>query len=386
MAGQGPFPLAGSGDVEMSGGGGTAAGAGHPAGGVMAELEEALGMAAAWFNGDASAAAWAADAGADLPGSPTGVLPADDGFDALQQEGERWGGWREDDAQDALLALPAFGSDEQGSHALGLGLPVTEDLLVVGGGSSNPEEGAAGVPDPALPQPAVGAGAAAGGAGAAQQARQATAELRQLQLDDIDAEPGDTVAPGGQSVHSVLQGWRGVPTTCAAATCMTAPASLAAPPEPWPSVGTDSPLPCPAAAGPLSLEAAVTQGSAAGAGAPSEPAPPPIEPAPTDLGAAEEDPLAALEAAVEADKPKWAGRWGRGSVGAWEILTCCGVCGCSLQAQVYCPATAQPLVPLRNPSSCSWQSRHVPPPILPTTLHLPFARQQVPPLFLSGSA
>jgi len=61
---------------------------------------------------------------------------------------------------------------------------------------------------------------------------------------------------------------------------------------------------CPplAGAGPLSLEAALAQ-DAAGAGAP-EPTPPPIVPVPTDLKAAEEDPLGALEAAIQADKPK----------------------------------------------------------------------------------
>lgn len=57
--------------------------------------------------------------------------------------------------------------------------------------------------------------------------------------------------------------------------------------------------PCPAGGGPLSLEAALAAGPAQ-----SEPAPPPIEPAPTDLRAVEEDPVAALAAAVEADKPK----------------------------------------------------------------------------------
>ncbi len=59
---------------------------------------------------------------------------------------------------------------------------------------------------------------------------------------------------------------------------------------------------CPAiraGGGPLSIEAAIAAGPAQ-----SEVAPPPIEPAPTDLRAAEEDPLAALAAAVEADKPK----------------------------------------------------------------------------------
>lgn len=54
-----------------------------------------------------------------------------------------------------------------------------------------------------------------------------------------------------------------------------------------------------AGAGPLSLEAALAQGPSA-----VEPAPPPIVPAPTDLAAAEADPLAALEEAVQADKPK----------------------------------------------------------------------------------
>lgn len=57
-----------------------------------------------------------------------------------------------------------------------------------------------------------------------------------------------------------------------------------------------------AGSGPLSLEAAlVGQG---GAAAQREPPPPPIVPAPTDVAAAEADPLAALEEAIAADKPK----------------------------------------------------------------------------------
>lgn len=59
------------------------------------------------------------------------------------------------------------------------------------------------------------------------------------------------------------------------------------------------PSPRAAGAGPLSLEAALAQAPST-----SEPAPPPLVPAPTDIAAAEADPLAALEEAVEADKPK----------------------------------------------------------------------------------
>lgn len=55
-----------------------------------------------------------------------------------------------------------------------------------------------------------------------------------------------------------------------------------------------------AGAGPLSLEAALAQG---GALVP-EFAPPPILSTPTDLLAAETDPVGALEAAIQADKPK----------------------------------------------------------------------------------
>jgi hypothetical protein len=60
---------------------------------------------------------------------------------------------------------------------------------------------------------------------------------------------------------------------------------------------------CPAGAGPLSLEAALAQGTSTAA-APAEPAAPAIVPAPTDLEAAEDNPLGALAAAIEADKPK----------------------------------------------------------------------------------
>lgn len=59
------------------------------------------------------------------------------------------------------------------------------------------------------------------------------------------------------------------------------------------------PLHLVAGAGPLSLEAALAEGPST-----VEPTPPPIVPAPTDVAAAEADPLAALEEAVGADKPK----------------------------------------------------------------------------------
>ncbi|KAL4440079.1 hypothetical protein ABPG75_003080 [Micractinium tetrahymenae] len=235
---------------------------------AMADLEQALGLAAAWFGGDESAARWAAggaggSGGASAPGSPAGVLPSDDPFDARGQ-GPQWrgeAGWAVDDAeQDALLGLP---SAQQAQHEDPLGLEADRQLASLDDGLSSllgsaPLEAGIDDTDAAAEQPAGGqpssSGAATGqraavGAGSPAEASSVARELGSMQLDDIDAEPADAVAPGG---------------------------------------------------GPLSLEAALAAGPAE-----SEPAPPPIEPAPTDLAAAEEDPLAALAAAVEADKPKF---------------------------------------------------------------------------------
>ena len=201
---QGAFPLAGSSssnngpDTDMSPAwapAAAAAGAGGRSGrqGAMADLEQALGLAAAWFDGDAGAAQWAAaaDDGAAEPPSPTGV--------------PRWQEGSGVDADQFLQDLQLPGLDQQqqqqgqeGQQPGGLWL---DDLgsptnsAGFGGSSSSlllPEEPPLGsLADATASDAATGSADAAAGAAAG-----VAQGLQHMHLDDIDAELADSVVPG----------------------------------------------------------------------------------------------------------------------------------------------------------------------------------------------
>ena len=202
---QGAFPLAASSnigstpDTDMSpawvpataGAGGAGNGGSRQDG--MADLEEALGLAAAWFDGDAGAAQWAAaaDDGVAGPPSPTGV--------------PRWlEGSGLDEAQFLLdLQLPHLEQQQQGQEGQQQGgswlydLRSPDDAAGFGSSSSSsllfPEEPPLGsVVDAPVSDTTSGSTDAAAGAAAAGVAQ----GLQHMHLDDIDAELADSVAPG----------------------------------------------------------------------------------------------------------------------------------------------------------------------------------------------
>lgn len=302
---------------------------------AMADLEQALGLAAAWFGGDESAARWGRGDGdnssdGSAPGSPAGVLPGGDPYNA-RGEGQQWEGdaaWQAADAeQDALLGLPGA-QQAQHDDPLSLGVGSFDGLTGLDTGGSSLLDGPpleAGADNSTVAGSASGPASldAAGpsqrrGAASAAEASSVARDLGSMQLDDIDADPADEAAPGGCRLAAC--GCRGLlfaggsggagsacaPTgprfNCFGRHMQSDSGCLAFRSQPQRLLLVSSPASCatrPAGGGPLSLEAALAAGPAQ-----SEPAPPPIEPAPTDLRAAEDDPLAALEAAVEADKPK----------------------------------------------------------------------------------
>lgn len=162
------FPLAsgGSGDAVM--GDAPLAGSGGLAE-AQDDLQQALGLAAAFFGGDAAAAEWAADGGGDLELPGHGSLGL--GVPLAHHDAEL----------DALMGLPAGPA------------PQLLPLLDLGGGGE--AEGLA-------PPGAEGGPAAAHGSERSTAAAVAAAELAQsvqhIGLDDIDGEPADTLAPGGR--------------------------------------------------------------------------------------------------------------------------------------------------------------------------------------------
>lgn len=165
---------------EAAGGSSTPAAAG---GEGLAELDQALGLAAAFFGGDAAVASWAT-------GSDDAEPPAVAGLDQL--------GLHDDAELDALMGLSGPPVSLQQELALGLGVDAGSlveaeaDALGMGGDPEPPAEAAS-----------VGGGdaaalahAAAGAALAAPAASQLAASVGGLQLDDIDSEPSDALAPG----------------------------------------------------------------------------------------------------------------------------------------------------------------------------------------------
>lgn len=187
---------------------------------AMADLEQALGLAAAWFGGDEAAARWAAGgSGGSAPGSPVGVLPGSDIFDA-PGEAPQWADdatWQAADAeQDALLGHPAT-QLAQHDDPLGLGGGPQDRLPSLDEGHSSVLSGLdtgnsgvlAGAPWDAAADDAAEAGGASTSAGlggavpgqkergdSAGEASSVARELGAMQLDDIDAEPADAAAPG----------------------------------------------------------------------------------------------------------------------------------------------------------------------------------------------
>ena len=201
---QGPFPLAGSSninstpDTDMSPAwvsapaGAAGAGNGGSRQGGMADLEQALGLAAAWFDGDAGAAQWAAAAGDGVadPPSPTGVPRWQEGSEAL-------------DGDELLqdLQLPDLDQQQQGQEGQQQGGSWLDNLRnpddAVGLGSSSllllQELPLGSAEDPTVFDTASGRTHAAAGAAAAAGVAQG---LQHMHLDDIDAELADSVAPG----------------------------------------------------------------------------------------------------------------------------------------------------------------------------------------------
>lgn len=292
------FPLSSGGarDEEM----GEAAGLGAPgSSSAQDELEQALALAAAYFGGDPAVAHWAADeeGGAEPP--PLAGLGLGTGG-ALDAEAEL----------DALMGLPAAGTQQAAVQP-----PLDLDSASLG--SADADDADVGS------VPALGGAPAGAAGGSGPTASAAAAQLAQsvgrIELDDIDAEPADTLAPGGRRC-AVLQDRRRPHLHLAA------------------FLEANLRCSCAAGAGPLSVEAALAQGSAPPA---AEALPPPIVPAPTDVAAAEADPLGALADAIEADKPKCAGVGRPG-------MRLAGLAGLEARAPaVHAPATCAPFL--------SWQ-------------------------------
>lgn len=188
------WPLAGgsgSRDVDMGEAAGSAPAAAAAAGvsaGVedLADLDQALGLAAAFFGGDPAAASWAA-------GDDDAEAPLHAGFDQL--------GLHDDAELDALMGLsgqPRAQQGQQEQQELSLGVELDSSSLgeveadVDSGGNLSGEPPL----QPAEGKPAAG-GETAGSGGAAAPTSQLAASVQELHLDDIDSEPSDAMAPGG---------------------------------------------------------------------------------------------------------------------------------------------------------------------------------------------
>ena len=162
-----PFASSGGGDGDVDmGEAGSGPATAAPAGQGLADLEQALGLAAAFFEGDPAAARWAAGDDGPLAGPDQLGLPDEAELDALMGL----------PGPPPLLRAP-FDNGSGDAGAAGLGAPEDEDAA---GGSA-----------------AASAGAGATAAAAAPAASQLAAGMRGMQLEDIDSEPADVVAPGG---------------------------------------------------------------------------------------------------------------------------------------------------------------------------------------------
>jgi len=153
----------------------------------LADLDQALGLAAAFFGGDPAVARWAAS------GDDADPLP-EAGMDQL--------GLHDDAELDALMGLsgpPAqlqqeltFAVDADGSRLGG----AEADAAAVGRGLD--------VPQPAGAEAAGSFDAAGAAAPAAPAASQLAASVGDLQLDDIDSEPSDAMAPGARLLRDMV--------------------------------------------------------------------------------------------------------------------------------------------------------------------------------------
>lgn len=150
----------------------------------LAELDQALGLAAAFFGGDAAVASWAA-------ASDDAEPPAIAGLDHL--------GLHDDAELDALMGLSGPPVSLQQELVLSLGDAGSGSLVEAGADAL----GMGGDPEPLTEAASAGGGdaaalahAAAGAALAAPAASQLAASVGDLQLDDIDSEPSDALAPG----------------------------------------------------------------------------------------------------------------------------------------------------------------------------------------------
>lgn len=188
MADQQPLPLdafgarRGSQDESMAEPGGAAEDL-QRGGGIrpdpgMADLEEALSLAAAYFAGDPAAVQWAMEGDAlPAPDSPLGVLPLD------REEDDEWGltvQWAQEEAEAeaaAELDLSLTPSDPTPPGAILL--PAEWEAAAGSDGDNAPESSSE----------------------AAAAAADLSEGLLGLQLDDIDTEVQDVVAPGGLLAH-----------------------------------------------------------------------------------------------------------------------------------------------------------------------------------------
>lgn len=242
----------------------------------LLDLEEALSLATAYFEGNPAVVAWA-NSSEDEPASAQGATD-DATAGGLDEAFARWGledDWLLQDGNAAAAPDTDAGLDLGGLDALGdpgaSKLPGEEapDISLANSASSadkRPATQFASLPTDALEGQAT--------------------QPEDSRLDDIDVDGKEATAPGA---CSGLSGSKLVPGRYP-----TASASLGA------AVCVKRACAVPdAESGPLSLEAAL----ATGPEAPDPPAPV-IVPAPTDVAAAERDPIAALEAAIQADKPE----------------------------------------------------------------------------------
>lgn len=185
----------------------------------MAELGQALGVAAAWFDGDAGAAQWAAAGGDEGGGGGDAYQPAS--YEVPHWQEEVGSGFDGDqllhdlqlpDSMDQQQLWGQQGGQEQGGQEQG------QQALGGGRGSWFDDSGNLGVGEaaaafdrtylllpPDLPKRSLAddstsdstnGGSAGQAATAARGAAGVAAGLQHMHLDDIDAELADSVAPG----------------------------------------------------------------------------------------------------------------------------------------------------------------------------------------------
>lgn len=178
--------------------------------GAMADLDAALGLTEAWLQGDPDVARWAADDGdASPPARGGGAWPS------LDAELDAAALAREDAELDALV-LGAGPAVAAGGGALGGpsfdpfgSLPLGSDPAGLSGGSDGSQDGEGDVgPIPDLAAGRAGGGGAAGNPAAAAAAEEARRGVEGIELmEDIDAEPGDTMAPGQLATPWIACTW-----------------------------------------------------------------------------------------------------------------------------------------------------------------------------------